>query len=342
VNRLLSADAALSGDFALTVCVAAIFGSSGILGASDRMLTAGDVQFEPQQPKIRPITSSIVVMIAGHSPMQEEILQTVARDVATKIDSEPTKWLDVADVAEFYRVRCNDARNKRSENSLLAPLGLNLSTFITQQAFMNTELISKLATELINFRPPDVEAIIAGVDGTGPHIYVARNSDITCQDGVGFAAIGAGYWHANSQLMFAGHTRNRPLPESLLLVYKAKRRAEVAPGVGRDGTDMFFIPSVGKYDTIGDHVLKELDNIYRDVQREENTVTKQSIERVNEYVEALPATTTTVEEQQTAVPKDGGGDAPSDEEVIRDGTTETAEHGTRPQDGTTNPDATTE
>src|ERR1700676_754312 len=102
----------------VTVCVAAMYDSMGIIGASDRMLTAGDVQFEPQQSKIRAITTSIVVMIAGHSPMQEEILQGVYVDARKKIDSEPAKWLNVGDVAEFYRTNCNAARNKRAENSI--------------------------------------------------------------------------------------------------------------------------------------------------------------------------------------------------------------------------------
>ena len=305
-------------DFPVTVCVAAIYDSTSVLGAADRMLTAGDVQFEPQQSKIRAVTTSIGVMIAGNSPMQEEILQNVQRDVAAKIEAEPGKWLEVRDVAEFYRSRCNEARHKRAENAILAPIGLTRETFITQQALLNADLISKVATELINFRPPDVEAIIAGIDGFGPHIYVARNSDITCQDGVGFAAIGAGYWHANSQLMFAGHTKDQPLPETLLLVYSAKRRAEVAPGVGREGTDMFFVSTVGKYDRVGNHVLEELDKIYKGAQKKEGIVGKQSRERINNYVQAISTPPTPVTQQQTAIPKDDGGNTSTDKEIIRD------------------------
>jgi len=192
----------------MTVCIAAMYDSVSILGASDRMLTSGDVQFEPQQSKIRPRTKSIVLMIAGSSPMQEEILQAVNRDVAARLAAEPNKWLDVGAVAEFYRIRCSELRSKKAETQILAPLGLTREAFVSQQALMNSELVVKLATELINFRPPEVAAIIAGLDSTGPHIYVAQNSDVNCQDGVGFAAIGAGYWHADSQFMFAGHTRH--------------------------------------------------------------------------------------------------------------------------------------
>jgi hypothetical protein len=282
------------------------------------MLTAGDVQFEPQQSKIRQLTSSIVAMIAGDSSMQEEILQNVQKDITKKIEEEPSKWVSVSDVTEFYRVRCNEARNKRSENSILAPLGLTHSTFLSQQALMNGDLIVKLATELINFRPPDVEAIITGIDSTGAHIYVVRNSNVACQDGVGFAAIGAGYWHANSQFMFSGHTRSHPLPETLLLAYSAKRRAEVAPGVGREGTDMFFIPNLGGYSPIGDHVLKELSVIYKSERKKETAIEKQSRERINEYVEKITPPPTPVTEQGAVSAPDSGGNPPADAKDVRD------------------------
>lgn len=47
----------------MTVCIAAIYqegGLPGILGASDRMITVGDVEFEPPQPKVLPLVSSPV------------------------------------------------------------------------------------------------------------------------------------------------------------------------------------------------------------------------------------------------------------------------------------------
>jgi hypothetical protein len=189
---------------------------------------------------------------------------------------------------------------------------LNRETFVTRQALMNSDLVVKLATELINFRPPDVAAIIAGLDSTGPHIYVAQNSDVTCQDGVGFASIGAGHWHANSQFMFAGHTRQTPAPETLLTIYSAKRRAEVAPGVGREGTDMFFIPALGEYAPIGSHVLVELETIYKAAQKKQSSIAKQSRGKIYEFFERIAVPPTPVTDQAT-VPADSGGSPPTNE-----------------------------
>jgi hypothetical protein len=68
---------------------------------------------------------------------------------------------------------------------------------------------------------------------------------VSCNDGIGFAAIGIGARHAESQIMLNKHSWNSPSVDSALLGYIAKKRSEVAPGVG-EGTDVFTIgPVVG-------------------------------------------------------------------------------------------------
>lgn len=85
----------------MTVCVAAIF-DSGILGASERMLTAGDIQFQPPQPKIWPITTSIVAIIAGDVSVHAEIFSEMQLVVYNRIQQEPDNWWAVKDVADMY------------------------------------------------------------------------------------------------------------------------------------------------------------------------------------------------------------------------------------------------
>jgi hypothetical protein len=151
---------------------------------------------------------------------------------------------------------------------------------------------------------PAVETIVAGVDLTGPHIYVVTNRGITCNDAAGFAAIGVGYWHANSQFMFAEHARSKTMAQTLLLAYAAKRRAEVAPGVG-EATDMFMIgPTVGSYFKIGDHVLGKLKEIYIETRKRANTSQQLSNKEVERYVEELGQSASVPE--QRATPEDSG------------------------------------
>ena len=61
----------------MTVCIAAICNNSVIFGASDRMLTAGDIQFEPQLQKNYLLTSKIVIQVAGDASVQAEVVQLV-------------------------------------------------------------------------------------------------------------------------------------------------------------------------------------------------------------------------------------------------------------------------
>lgn len=294
----------------MTICIAAIcLGGSALIGVSDRMVTAGDIQFEPPQPKIMPITSSIVVLIAGDSATQTEILYKLRADVDRRIEEEPYNWWRVSDVAELYRQYYNQARLKSAEDNILSPLGLDRHVFISRQNELSNELVKLLATELLNHEISPVETIFAGTDTEGLHIYVARNGKITCQDTVGFASIGAGHWHADSQFMFSGHTKDMPLPETLLLTYSAKKRAEVAPGVGSD-TDMFMIGTqLGSYRMIYPSIINDLQEIYERRQQRDKESSAQAKNEVNQYVEEI-ARAATIQEQ--AIPQDSGGNEATD------------------------------
>jgi hypothetical protein len=142
-----------------------------------------------------------------------------------------------------------------------------------------------------------------GVDTTGGHIYVCDNGTITCQDAVGFASIGIGYWHANSQFMFGGHTKYKAMPETLLMTYFAKKRAEVAPGVGAQ-TDMLMIgPELGSYITIGEEPLQTLEQIWQKAQTKRKELEKEAQEEINKYVQSLTDASTA--QGSPAVPEVG-------------------------------------
>lgn len=181
----------------VTVCIAAIFHNNSILGATDRMMTAGDVEFGPSinipvPNKIIPITSSIVAMTAGDSGLQVEILQKVFAVVSARNQKEPDNWWHVKDVVALYFQFYNEIKSERASRVLLAPFHLDGKSFITRQKEMADVFIKQMTGEMVNFDMPGVETIICGVDNTGPHIYKLRNNDSICCDAVGFACIGIG------------------------------------------------------------------------------------------------------------------------------------------------------
>ena len=260
----------------VTVCAAAICEGGVVISISDRMITTGDIEFEPPQRKVWNLTSSVSVLAAGDSTLQAEILQDVDATVKQRVFTEPANWWRVRDVAELYRGAYQDIKNRRAESAILAPLGLDHDSFVANQADMEPSLVKSLVDELTQFSLTEVECIFVGTDTDGPvdpktgspgiytHIYVSHGGQVSCYDPIGFAAIGIGAWHAQSQLMFARHTRLRPIWETLFSLYSAKKHAEVAPGVGKD-TDMFSIgKNLGSRIDFGDHVINELERIYQE------------------------------------------------------------------------------
>ena len=175
----------------MTVCIAARCRDI-VFGASDRMLTSGDIQFESPAQKIIPLTRSIITMTSGETPFQGEILREVSLEVTTQVAQRPDTWLFVKDVVELYVQKYNERKRKRAEWAILAPLNLDQETFLAQQKNMDSALVDSIAKDLINYTVPTVSVIITGIDNLGAHIYVVHDGDPSCQDAVGFAAIGIG------------------------------------------------------------------------------------------------------------------------------------------------------
>lgn len=309
----------------MTVCVAAIAEDNIILGASDRMITAGDVEFEPPQTKVIFLTSSIAVMIAGDASLQLEILYEVREVVQNRVTAEPTNWWRVRDVAGLCFDHFKMAKRTSVESAILDPLGLDYNSFIKLQKNLSPDLVDKIASEILNFEMEEIETIVTGVDPTGAHIYTVTNNGIRCRDSAGFAAIGAGYWHANSQFMFAGHSRTKPVPQTLLLTYAAKKRAEVAPGVG-SATDMFWIgPTVGTSFPVGEHVVNKLGEIYGEIRTASTVAQESAYTEVTKYVTELSASSTT--EAQSSLPEASDGHQTIDAEKTGSGNAKAGREG---------------
>jgi hypothetical protein len=295
----------------VTVCVAGIC-QGRVVGASDRMLTAGDIEFEPEQSKLIQVNAAMGAMLAGSTLLQSEIMQRLLRQVNERIEAEPQNWWKVEDVANAYFSHYLDIKRERALQKLLHPLGLDYDSFVQKQKEMNANLTVKLSQDLINFEMDHVAAIFGGIDATGPHIYIVRNDGPSCQDWAGFASIGVGAWHADSHLMIAGHHKLKTMPETLLQIYTAKKRSEVAPGVG-SATDMFLVgPGLGGYIEIGGHVINELQNSY-ETMNEEFKISRQNADRrIAKYVEEIISKATT-QDQSPQQSETGADLATSDE-----------------------------
>jgi hypothetical protein len=256
----------------MTVCIACIAENSVIFTASDRMITSGDVEYEPDTLKWVGLSSAIGILWSGDAAVQAEIFQPTVKEVKDRIDKEPERWWTVKEVVDIYHTKYMAVGRRVAEDQVLAPLGLDTNSFIRRlKDFPQSEII-RLTEEMKVSSYLDASALLVGVDDSGPHLWRADGRSIECHDLTGFAVIGVGRWHAESQLMLARHSPARSVPETLFLLYSAKRRSEVAPGVGSKTDMLFYGPMRGRFGELNPKIVDQLGRSYTFAEKKHKTI----------------------------------------------------------------------
>jgi len=298
----------------VTVCIAAICERNIILGAADRMITSGDIEFEPSDKapvppvfKIEFIMNSITAMTAGDSGFQSEAMLYVRAAIWAQIHASPTVWPTVRDAVGHYIDFYNQKKLREAEAKFLLPFDLDRKSFRTEQKEMAPKVAAHLTAEMIGYDVEyEVETIFTGVDDTGAHIYQLRENEYMSCDSVGFAAIGSGGRHAESQFMLARHSRTSMLDETLYLIHHAKKQSEIAPGVG-EATDMFTIgPQKGTFAWLGGTAwpkpgiinMARLDAIYDSAQDKRAKIIEESKREMKSYVDEIRSVSEKVSKDQ--------------------------------------------
>lgn len=278
----------------MTVAIAAMCKSDGwqaIVAAEDHMITAGDVEFEQPQPKIWKQGPYAIAMLYGDTAAQAQV------SLATESEVMSEGITDIGEIASRYSDNLMAYVQRSAEAAVLNPLQLTTQKFLSESKAMHPDLVSRLTQQLqdhyINsgmYRTLG-GAIITGADTRGCHLYRVEHGGMPTQlDGVGFVAAGSGQWHAESQFMFSRYTREWDLPEALSLVYAAKKRAEVAPGVGKLETDLVVIfshPPNTVHFTSDSPLVKELENIYSKGREKRDEATDWQHHEVRKFVENI-------------------------------------------------------
>ena len=297
----------------MTVCVAGLFqwnygtnevpdwGRAGIL-LSDRMLTAGDVQYEPNQRKWADIGSNACLAIAGDVSLHSQAIKDTYSQL--RGDPQPHPY----DVALIYGRAIQAIKRRVSEDLYLAPLGLNTDTLIAQTCEISEGLTNALMERLHGHEGAEVEAPVVGssqvLGSSQSHaqIYsVDTKGTVSCMDDIGFAAIGIGSGHAKSLLMQAGYTNIGRLAPAVSLLYGAKRAAEAAPGVGR-ATDIQVIMRHGRFPLWPDF-QRRLEDLYNEYRSGIERLAWDSIMKLNDYLGSPEFRSGTDAEAQRPVPE---------------------------------------
>jgi hypothetical protein len=179
----------------MTVCIAAICtwspGHLVIVGASDRMLSAPDIKFEPPQRKLYQFHQNAVALVAGDPYAQITICDETLRAHIAK----PRQT--IKDMADLYADAFSAHRRKIAEAKYLKPLGLDANSLIDRSSELQGDNVARLQLDLQR-EELDAATIIAGVDATGPHLFVVTDPGVVaCCDSVAFASIGSGKSHAD-------------------------------------------------------------------------------------------------------------------------------------------------
>ncbi len=241
----------------MTVCISAICDNGkNIVSISDKMITATPpyVEFEHDLIKLERLSSRCLALTAGSALRHIELCRSVKRKISE--EENPTISSIVSTIQDQY----DKLRKKKLEEEYLKPRGLTLQEFIATMGNFPREFAFRLDNDIIKFRYGLV-ILLSGVDESGAHIYrVEDPGGSECFDSIGFNAIGIGQDHAVLSLISNKYTIKMNLNESIYFVYEAKKKSEIAPGVGKE-TDIFIIKDEN-IEQLSKEKIKELEKIY--------------------------------------------------------------------------------
>jgi len=128
----------------MTICIAAMCENKYVVVATDRMLTVllPNIEFESDYAKATKITKNCIAATAGSAITYTPIF----RDAGIEIARDSTH--DIDKIAEFTRNSYFKVRNKKLEEVILFPVGLNLQNFYQANQALQPQLVSALTQNM--------------------------------------------------------------------------------------------------------------------------------------------------------------------------------------------------
>jgi len=228
----------------MTICIAALYeNGKGCVLASDQMTTAHfPIGYEFENEEVKKIvkvreTTVAYLLTAGDVLFANEILEAVRKDVDEKgVTATPI-------IAELFRQHYQNVRRQRIIRNELEPRGLAIKSYYDGHQRLVQPVVMMIDNALKSYNPR-TELIVAGLGEAYCSVFSIMNpGNLFCHDAIGFAAVGSGGPHALYSLIESGYKKSMDAKTVCELVEKAKKRSEVAPGVGK-GTEILSVPEV--------------------------------------------------------------------------------------------------
>ena len=205
-----------------------------VITLSDRMVSTGDMTlaFEHPHIKAKAISQAAVVMTAG--TVHEPDLLRQAKERAKGKD----QLIEIADVLkEVYQ----EFREQHVIDEVLRPLAgiKSFGEWHGKQRSLHDGLVMDLNQTIAGYRL-GLSLLLAGVDRSGHLIRIDDPGIYRSYDSLSYCCIGMGDRHADNVFAWYKYSSAFPLTEALYIGFEAKKRAELAGGVGKS-TDILLI-----------------------------------------------------------------------------------------------------
>ena len=218
------------------------------------MVSTGDMTLAFEHPRMKAIaiTQKSIVMTAGTIHEPDLLLQ------AKEIARGKERLIEIADILkEVYQ----EYRDKHVIDEILRPLGgiKSFGEWHGKQKSLHDGIVMELNQNIASYRL-GLSLLLAGVDTTGHLIRIDDPGVYNSYDNLSYCCIGMGNRHADNVFAWYKYSATFLMNEALYIGFEAKKRAEMAGGVGKS-TDILIIDekSINK---VHPDTIKLLEEIY--------------------------------------------------------------------------------
>lgn len=227
-----------------------------VVTASDRMVGTGDMSltFEHGEPKAQTIASNAVLLTAG--TMHEPDLVIDARKRAKGKER-------IRDIADILKELYQELRIQHIEDEVLRRLaGLkSFKDYHDKQKELHDGIVMELNQRIAGY-DLDLSLILAGVDEQAHIIEIGNPGTWRSSDAVGYCTVGMGSRHADNVFAWYRYSTNISLQDAVYIAFEAKKKAEMAGGVGQL-TDILVIDKKSTK-ILKPNVINDLEETYNE------------------------------------------------------------------------------
>ena len=231
-----------------------------IIALSDRMVTTGDMTlgFEHEERKMYILTEKAIILLAGtiHEP-----------DLITDIKNSINPKHSVRDIANVAKTKYQSLRDTLIIDEILRRYGLkSFDDFHNKQKILHDGIVLEINDQVKKYFLP-LDLLLVGLDGQGSHIIHISNPGIwKSYDPLAYCCLGMGDRHAENVFAWYRYSQNLNLNEALYISFEAKKKSEMASGVGNI-TDALIIDQDGTKE-VKEETMNELQEAYYERERQ--------------------------------------------------------------------------